>query len=140
MAYPRILTHSQPGDESLPPLDVTCCIIWSWIAVTRFHEAPGCYASSYIQSRGIGYSDAKISSDSGAIKARPRAPGGGHRDVGGRAPLPGSGTTAVERALGNAKKELIKDHIHHCMQETSEVLPREFKAMINEFQEVTKYL
>jgi uncharacterized protein len=47
---------------------------------------------------------------------------------------------AVEKALGNAKKELIKDHIHHCMQETSEVLPREFKAMIKEFEEVTKYL
>jgi DNA-binding FrmR family transcriptional regulator len=47
---------------------------------------------------------------------------------------------AVEKALGNAKKELIKDHIQHCMEETSEVLPREFKAMIKEFQEVTKYL
>jgi uncharacterized protein len=47
---------------------------------------------------------------------------------------------AVEKALGNAKKELIKDHIQHCMEETSEVLPREFRAMIKEFQEVTKYL
>jgi uncharacterized protein len=47
---------------------------------------------------------------------------------------------AVEKALGNAKKELIKDHIHHCMEETSAVLPREFKAMIKEFQDVTKYL
>jgi hypothetical protein len=26
------------------------------------------------------------------------------------------------------------------MEETSEVLPREFRAMIKEFQEVTKYL
>jgi uncharacterized protein len=47
---------------------------------------------------------------------------------------------AVEKALGNAKKELIKDHIDHCMEETSAVLPREFKALIKEFQEVTKYL
>ena len=47
---------------------------------------------------------------------------------------------AVERAIGNAKKELIKDHIHHCMEETSEVLPREFRALIEEFQGVTKYL
>jgi len=47
---------------------------------------------------------------------------------------------AVEKAVGNAKKELIKDHISHCMEETSEVLPREFKSMIKEFREVTKYL
>jgi uncharacterized protein len=47
---------------------------------------------------------------------------------------------AVEKAIGNAKKELIKDHIHHCMEETSAALPREFKALIKEFQGVTKYL
>ncbi len=47
---------------------------------------------------------------------------------------------AVEKAIGNAKKELIKDHINHCMEETSEALPREFRTLIKEFQEVTKYL
>jgi DNA-binding FrmR family transcriptional regulator len=47
---------------------------------------------------------------------------------------------AVEKALGNAKKELIKDHIHHCMEETSEAMPREVKEFIKEFQGVTKYL
>jgi uncharacterized protein len=47
---------------------------------------------------------------------------------------------AVEKAIGNAKKELIKDHISHCMEETSAAMPREFKAMIKEFQAVTKYL
>jgi len=47
---------------------------------------------------------------------------------------------AVERAIGNAKKQLIKDHINHCMEETSEVMPREFKSLIKEFQAVTKYL
>ncbi len=47
---------------------------------------------------------------------------------------------AVEKAIGNDKKEMIKDHIHYCMEETSEVLPREFKALIKEFQGVTKYL
>jgi uncharacterized protein len=47
---------------------------------------------------------------------------------------------AVEKAIGNAKKELIKDHIHHCMEETSEALPREFRDLIKEFQGVTKYL
>ena len=35
---------------------------------------------------------------------------------------------AVEKAIGNAKKELIKDHIHHCMEETSDSLPREFRG------------
>jgi DNA-binding FrmR family transcriptional regulator len=47
---------------------------------------------------------------------------------------------AVERAIGNAKKQLIKDHINHCMEETSAALPREFRALIKEFQGVTKYL
>jgi DNA-binding FrmR family transcriptional regulator len=47
---------------------------------------------------------------------------------------------AVEKAIGNAKKQLIKDHINHCMEETSEAMPREFKALIKEFQGVTKYL
>ena len=46
----------------------------------------------------------------------------------------------VEKAVGNAKKELIKDHIHHCMEEASESLPREFRELIKEFQGVTKYL
>jgi DNA-binding FrmR family transcriptional regulator len=47
---------------------------------------------------------------------------------------------AVEKALGNAKKELVKDHINHCMEETSAAMPREFRALIKEFQGVTKYL
>jgi uncharacterized protein len=45
---------------------------------------------------------------------------------------------AVEKAVGNAKKELIKDH--HCMEKASESLPREFRELIKEFQGVTKYL
>jgi uncharacterized protein len=47
---------------------------------------------------------------------------------------------AVEKAIGNAKKELIKDHLHHCLEETSESMPREVKELIKEFQGVTKYL
>ena len=47
---------------------------------------------------------------------------------------------AVEKAVGNAKKELIKDHINHCMDEASESLPPEFRELIKEFQGVTKYL
>jgi DNA-binding FrmR family transcriptional regulator len=47
---------------------------------------------------------------------------------------------AVEKAIGNAKKGLIKDHIQHCMDETAQGLPREIRALIAEFQGVTKYL
>jgi hypothetical protein NreA len=47
---------------------------------------------------------------------------------------------AVEKAIGNAKKELIKEHLHHCLEQTSEAMPREVRALIKEFQGVTKYL
>ena len=47
---------------------------------------------------------------------------------------------AVEKAIANAKKELIKDHLHHCLEETSETMPREVRNLIKEFQGVTKYL
>ena len=46
----------------------------------------------------------------------------------------------MENAIGNAKKELIKDHINHCMEETSEALPKEFRVLVKEFQAFTKYL
>jgi len=47
---------------------------------------------------------------------------------------------AVEKAIVNAKKELIKDHLHHCLEKTSESMPREVQDLIKEFQGVTKYL
>jgi DNA-binding FrmR family transcriptional regulator len=47
---------------------------------------------------------------------------------------------AVEKAISNAKKSLIKDHINHCMEETSGALPREARGLIKDFQAVTKYL
>ncbi len=47
---------------------------------------------------------------------------------------------AVEKAIGNAKKELIKDHIQHCMEDSSEALPKELRGLMKEFQGVTKYL
>ena len=47
---------------------------------------------------------------------------------------------AVEKAIGNAKKGLIKDHIHHCMDETAAALPRDLRELISEIQGVTKYL
>ncbi len=47
---------------------------------------------------------------------------------------------AVEKAIGNAKKELIKEHLHHCVEEAGQAMPRELRALIQEFQGVTKYL
>jgi DNA-binding FrmR family transcriptional regulator len=47
---------------------------------------------------------------------------------------------AVEKAIGNAKKELIKDHIHHCLGEGAETPPHDFRTLIKEFQGLTKYL
>jgi len=47
---------------------------------------------------------------------------------------------AVEKAIGAAKKALIKDHIHHCLEETSEAMPKAVRTLIAEFQGVTKYL
>jgi hypothetical protein len=41
-------------------------------------------------------------------------------------------------AIGNAKKELIKDHIHDCVEETSGAMPAEVRSLIREFQGVTK--
>ena len=41
---------------------------------------------------------------------------------------------AVEKAIGNAKKELVKDHLHHCMEETTAALPLEVRNLIKEFR------
>lgn len=46
----------------------------------------------------------------------------------------------MEKAIGNAKKELIKDHIRHCMSDGSATLSHEAGELIREFQDVTKYL
>jgi DNA-binding FrmR family transcriptional regulator len=40
---------------------------------------------------------------------------------------------AVEKAISQAKKTLIHDHIDHCLEDGS-------KADIKEFKEITKYL
>ena len=47
---------------------------------------------------------------------------------------------AVEKAVGNAKKELIKDHINHCLDGKSEATPNQVRELLKEFQTVTKYL
>jgi hypothetical protein NreA len=45
---------------------------------------------------------------------------------------------AVESAIANAKRELIQDHIEHCLDETASV--KNPRAALNEFKALAKYL
>ena len=46
---------------------------------------------------------------------------------------------AVEKAVGQAKKTLIQDHLDNCLEEAVGSLPREQRRPIDEFKEITKY-
>lgn len=45
---------------------------------------------------------------------------------------------AVENAIANAKRELIKDHIEHCLDE--EAGKHGIRAALKEFKTLTRYL
>ena len=47
---------------------------------------------------------------------------------------------AVEKAVGNAKRELIHDHIEHCLADTVGEASKSAKAALKELQLLTKYL
>jgi len=47
---------------------------------------------------------------------------------------------AVEKAVAQAKKTLIHDHIENCLGEAVGPLPREQRAPVEEFKAITKYL
>lgn len=47
---------------------------------------------------------------------------------------------AVEKAIGQAKRTLIQDHLDHCLEETVGPLARQQRRSIDEFKEITKYL
>lgn len=47
---------------------------------------------------------------------------------------------AVEKAIVNAKKTLIHDHIDHCLEHAVPARSRSSSDLINEFREITKYL
>lgn len=47
---------------------------------------------------------------------------------------------AVERAIGQAKKTLIQDHLDHCLENVVGPLARDQRRPIDEFKEITKYL
>lgn len=47
---------------------------------------------------------------------------------------------AVEKAISQAKRILIQDHIDHCLEDVVGPLPREQRNTIDEFKEITRYL
>ena len=47
---------------------------------------------------------------------------------------------AVEHAIGNAKRELIHDHIDHCLEDAIGEGPAESKKALKEFKALSKYL
>lgn len=47
---------------------------------------------------------------------------------------------AVEKAVAQAKKTLIQDHLDHCLEAAAASLPRDQRRSIDEFKLITKYL
>jgi DNA-binding FrmR family transcriptional regulator len=47
---------------------------------------------------------------------------------------------AVEKAITNAKKALVHDHIDHCLEHAVKKGSRNVEDTVKEFKEITKYL
>ena len=47
---------------------------------------------------------------------------------------------AVEKAITQAKRTLIQDHLEHCLEDLAGPLSRERRKSIDEFNHITKYL
>lgn len=47
---------------------------------------------------------------------------------------------AVEKAITNAKRTLIQDHLDHCLEDAVGAISREQRGPIDEFKAITKYL
>ncbi|HKF30522.1 MAG TPA: metal-sensing transcriptional repressor [Candidatus Binataceae bacterium] len=47
---------------------------------------------------------------------------------------------AVEKALQNAKRIYVQDHIDNCLEEAAGVMPRDARNSLAEFKEIAKYL
>lgn len=49
---------------------------------------------------------------------------------------------AVEKAVGQAKRILVQDHVDHCLEESlnGETDPKTARELIREFKALTKYL
>ncbi|CAN7600437.1 metal-sensing transcriptional repressor [Pararhizobium sp. LjRoot238] len=48
--------------------------------------------------------------------------------------------SAVEKAITQAKKTLIQDHLDHCLEDVVGSLSRKERKSIDEFKTITKYL
>ena len=47
---------------------------------------------------------------------------------------------AVEKAVAQAKRTLIQDHLEHCLEDAIGPLPRERRSSVDDFKEIAKYL
>lgn len=47
---------------------------------------------------------------------------------------------AVEKAVEQAKKTLIQDHLDHCLEDVVGALPKAQRAPIDAFKAITKFL
>jgi DNA-binding FrmR family transcriptional regulator len=47
---------------------------------------------------------------------------------------------AIEHAIGNAKRELIHDHMEHCLDENAASGSAASRAALREFKALAKYL
>lgn len=47
---------------------------------------------------------------------------------------------AVEKAVCQAKRTLIQDHIDHCLEHAVGAMARDESASLEEFKQITKYL
>lgn len=47
---------------------------------------------------------------------------------------------AVEKAITNAKRTLIQDHLDHCLEDAVGALARDQRQTIDEFKIIAKYL
>ena len=47
---------------------------------------------------------------------------------------------AVEKAIQNAKKIYVHDHIDNCLEDTTGVTTRQARTSLAEFKEIVKYL
>ncbi|MFF7708631.1 metal-sensing transcriptional repressor [Pseudomonas sp. NPDC007930] len=47
---------------------------------------------------------------------------------------------AVEKAICQAKRTLIQDHIDHCLEHSAEAIAKGERGALEEFKQITKYL
>jgi DNA-binding FrmR family transcriptional regulator len=47
---------------------------------------------------------------------------------------------AVEKAVAQAKRTLIQDHVDHCLEDAATAIGRDQRRSLDEFKAITKYL